>query len=146
MKSIATLSIAAALLCLLASASFPQTGAEEVVTAVRLIDLDQSDLNRIMTGQCPEMAIEFSKDLGLLLPVTLSLQGEVVTLSSESAISPTILQTFYLRCVNEELLFSIDRTHWKPISEALTGIFTVSLNLNDGQPNLNLTAEAHLRT
>lgn len=56
------------------------------------------------------------------------------------------MQTFYARCVDQELILSTNLTDWKPFLEFLTGNASVSLNIQDGKPSIVVGAETNQRS
>jgi hypothetical protein len=56
-----------------------------------------------------------------------------------------VKQTFYARCVQDELILSSNLTEWKPFLEFITGTASVTLSIQDGQPSIVFGAEANRR-
>lgn len=115
----------------------------QVVNVCRLKD---HDLNEIMQGHCPEMALEFSAQT--TLPINFFIKGDLINLvkNEESLGQIEIKQTFYARCVGDELILSTDLIDWKPFLEFITGTSSVALCIQDGQPSITFGAEANRRS
>lgn len=113
---------------------------------INVCDLTDSDLNEIMLGNHPEIAIEFSAQT--TLPISFFLKGDLVNLveNNENFRAVEIVQTFYARCVQQELILSTDLTDWKPFLEFITGNASVSLSIQDGKPSIVVGAETNKRS
>lgn len=133
-----------------ASADFPINSKtwENVSQSLKVInvcDLTDSDLNEIMQGNHPEMAVEFSAQT--TLPISFFLRGDLVNLVENEGNfgAVEIMQTFYTRCVGQELILSTNLTDWKPFVEFITGNASVSLSIQDGKPSIVVGAETNQR-
>lgn len=131
-----------------ASADFPINSktwetASQNVKIIKICDLTESDLNEIMLGNHPEIAVEFSAQT--ILPISFFLKGDLVNLveNDENLRSVEIVQTFYARCVQQELILSTDLTNWKPFLEFITGNVSVSLSIQEGKPSIFVGAETN---
>lgn len=115
------------------------------LNVVNVDDLTETTLNEIMTGEHPELTIEFSE--GSKFPISFFLQGSLLTL--EDNVNPVqmvkVEQTFYARFKRGKLLLSTDLTDWKPFKKFVTGVVGVSLSLQDGEPSLEIGIEANTR-
>lgn len=119
----------------------------ENLKVINVCDLTNSDLNKIMMiGNHPEIAIEFSAQT--TLPMSFFLKGDLVNLvdNDENFRAVEIVQTFYVRCVQQELMFSTNLTDWKPFLEFITGKASVSLSIQDGKPSIEVGAETNRRS
>jgi hypothetical protein len=118
---------------------------DENLKLVNVYDLSDHDLNEIMQGECPEIAVEFSAQT--VLPISFFLIGDLVNLSGKQGnfVQVEVKQTFYARYVQEELIFSSNLTEWKPFLEFVTGTASVALSIQDGQPSIVFGAEANRR-
>jgi len=112
---------------------------------INLNNLTESVMNEIKRGQYPEIAIEFSAHT--ILPFSFFLKGDFVNLidNEENIGAVEILQTFYARCVDQELILSANLTDWKPFIEFITGHISASLGIQDGKPSFSLGTEVNRR-
>lgn len=114
----------------------------QVITVCHLTD---RDLNAMMQGHCPEIAIEFSAQT--VLPISFFLKGDLVNFIESEAKFGWIetKQTFYARCVKEELFLSTNLTDWKPVLEFITGHASIAISIQDGKPTIVVGAETNRR-
>lgn len=153
MKKYALLSMAltaTCLSCFAVEADFPINlkpweAISQDIKVVQLTHLTDNDLKEIMQGEHPELAVEFAAQSQL--PVSLYLTGDLVTLAESNDKWGTIeiKQTFYARCVGEELILSSNLTDWKPFMEFITGTATVALSIQDGQSSIVVGSETNRR-
>lgn len=134
-----------------ASADFPINSktwetVSQNIKVINICDLTDSDLNEIMLGNRPEIAVEFSAQT--TLPISFFLKGDLVNLveNDESFRAVEIMQTFYARCVQQELILSTDLTDWKPFLEFITGNVSVSLSIQEARPSIVIGAETNKRS
>lgn len=134
-----------------ASADFPINSktwetVSQNIKVINICDLTDSDLNEIMLGNRPEIAVEFSAQT--TLPISFFLKGDLVNLveNNENLIAVEIVQTFYARCVQKELILSTDLADWKPFLDFITGTASVSLSIQDGKPSIVVGAETNKRS
>lgn len=132
-----------------ASADFPinmktwETPSQNL-KVINVCNLADNDLNEIMLGHHPEMAVEFSAQT--TLPISFFLKGDLVNLvDDENLRTVEIIKTFYARCVGQELILSTNLTDWKPFLEFITGNVSVSLSIQEGKPSFVLGAETYQR-
>ncbi|HSX13126.1 MAG TPA: hypothetical protein VLE96_01720 [Chlamydiales bacterium] len=151
MKKLAIISLALTTTCLSAFADFPIESSPlktltEQLEIVNICNLTDTDLNEIMEGHHPEMAIEFSAQT--IIPIRFFLKGDLVNLiENEGKFGAVeVKQTFYARNVEEELILSTNLTDWKPFLEFITGIASVTLSIQDGQPSISIGAETNRRS
>ncbi len=113
---------------------------------INVCNLTNNDLNEITQGDHPEMAVEFSAQT--TLPVSFFLTGDLVTLVENEGNfgAVEIMQTFYARCVGQELILSTNLTDWKPFLEFITGNISASLSIQDGKPSIVVGAETNQRS
>jgi hypothetical protein len=113
---------------------------------INVCNLTDGGLKEIMLGRNPEIAVEFSAQT--TLPINFLLKGNLVNLvENEGNLGVVeIMQTFYARCVDQELILSTNLTDWKPFLEFLTGNASVSLNIQDGKPSIVVGAETNQRS
>jgi hypothetical protein len=108
--------------------------------------LADNDLNEIMLGNHPEIAVEFSAQTKL--PINFFLKGDLINLVENEGNFGVVevMQTFYARCVQQELILSTNLTDWKPFLEFITGNVSVSLSIQDGKPSIVVGAETNQRS
>ncbi len=113
---------------------------------INVCSLTDNDLNEIMLGNHPEIAVEFSAETHL--PFNFFLKGNLVNLveSEETLQAVEFMQTLYARCVGQELLLSTNLKDWKPFLEFITGNISVSLSIQEGKPSLVVGAETNERS
>ncbi|MBI5346440.1 MAG: hypothetical protein HZB76_04790 [Chlamydiae bacterium] len=153
MKKIVFLSLASAVICLSAfaiSADFPINSKpwenfSQDLKVVNVYDLTNHDLNEIMQGKRPEVAIEFSAET--TLPISFFIKGDLINLvKGEGNVGQIeVKQTFYARYIQDELILSSNLREWKPFLEFITGEESVSLSTQDGQPSIVFGAETNKR-
>lgn len=131
-----------------ASADFPINSktwktVSQNIKVINICDLTDSDLNEIMLGNRPGIAVEFSAQT--TLPISFFLKGDLVNLveNGESFRAVEIVQTFYARCIQQELILSTDLTDWKPCLEFIKGNLSVSLSIQEGKPSIVIGAETN---
>ncbi len=71
-------------------------------------------MNEVVQGEYPDVAVQFCK--GTQLPINFFLKGDLVNLTDDQINLGRIeiQQTFYARCVEGELILSINLNDWKP--------------------------------
>lgn len=113
---------------------------------INVCNLADNDLNEIMLGHHPEIAVEFSAQTKL--PINFFLKGDLVNLVENEGNFGVVevMQTFYARCVQQELILSTNLTDWKPFLEFITGNISVSLSIQDGKPSIVVGAETNQRS
>ena len=123
----------------------PWEAISQDVKVVQLTNLTGDDLKEIMQGQHPELALEFAAQTQL--PMSFYLKGDLVNLTEKNNEWGTIeiKQTFYVRCVGEELILSCNLTDWKPFIEFITGTASVAISIQDGHPSIVVGAETNRR-
>lgn len=153
MKKLAIMSIALIGVCgsaFAASADFPINSKtwetlSQNVKVINVCNFTDDDLNEIILGHHPEIAVEFSAQT--ILPISFFLKGDLVHFvkNEENFGAVEIVQTFYARYVDKELILSTNLIDWKPFLEFITGNVSVSLSLQDGKPSLVVGAETNQR-
>ena len=112
---------------------------------VNVSSLSESDFNEIMFGNDPETAVEFSADTSM--PIGFFLKGDLVNLLEEGNFGAVeIRQTFYIRSVGQELVFSTDLNEWKSFLEFVGSTLSVILSLENGRPSILIGAETNQRS
>ncbi|CDZ79594.1 hypothetical protein BN1013_00089 [Candidatus Rubidus massiliensis] len=114
---------------------------------VNICNLKDCELNEIMQGHRPEIAVEFTAQTKL--PINFFLKGDLLNLvENEEVRSETIeiKQTFYARSIGQELILSLNLVDWKPFLEFITGTASVALSIQDGQPSIVMGAEVNHRS
>ncbi len=153
MKKIAIMSLALIATCLSAFAALadfpihpkPWENLSQNLSVVNICNLTDDDLNEIMQGHRPETAVEFSAQT--TLPISFFLKGDLVNLiENEGKFGAVeIKQTFYARCIEGDLILSINLTDWKPFLEFITGNAFVALTVQDGKPSIVFGSETNRR-
>ena len=110
-----------------------------------LYNLTQHELCDLMQGRCPDVAIEFP--VNTLLPIRFFLTGDVVRLieGEGNCGQIEVQQTFYLKCIDDQLLFSVDLVEWRPFTEFCQGAVSFSLTLEEGRTAIVAGAEGYRR-
>jgi hypothetical protein len=154
MKKLAVMSLTLMSTCasaFAASADFPihskpWENLSQNLKVINICHLTDNDLNEIMQGHYPEIAVELPAQT--IFPISFFLKGDLVDLiENEGKIGAVeIKQTVYVRCVEQGLILSIDLKDWKPFLEFITGSVSVALSIQDGQPSLVVGTEANLRS
>lgn len=112
---------------------------------INVCNLADNDLNEIMLGHHPEIAVEFSAQTKL--PINFFLKGDLVNLLDEGNFGVVeVMQTFYARCVQQELILSTNLIDWKPFLEFITGNISVLLSIQDRKPSIVVGAETNQRS
>lgn len=154
MKKLVIMALALIAICgsvFAASADFPINSktwekVSQNLKVINVCDLTDNDLNEIMLGNHPEIAVEFSAQTAL--PISFFLKGDLVNLveNNENLRAVKIVQTFYARCMQQGLILSNNLRDWKPFLEFITGNASVSLSIQDGKPSVVVGAEANKRS
>jgi hypothetical protein len=154
MKKLAIMSLALMATCgsvFAAPADFPINSKtwetlSQNLKVINVCNLTDNDLNEIMLGQHPEMVVEFSAQTKL--PINFFLKGDLVNLVENEGNFGVVevIQNFYARCLQQELILSTNLTDWKPFLEFITGNVSVSLSIQDGKPSIVVGAETNQRS
>ncbi len=124
------------------SKSHVMTPDNQVIT---LSELTKEMVEDFFAGKTSRFILECPQ--GAVLPFSLSLQGEFLSLSSdELPRTVKVLKTCYIKCVDETFFFSADLQIWKDFHEFFTGMMGVSLNVNERTPTVGLNIELNQRT
>lgn len=112
---------------------------------INLLSFEDVLFTELMRGEHPEIAVEFSA--GTILPIHFFLKGDLVNLIDHETRSGRIeiLQKFYARYIEGELIFSHNLVDWKPFFEFMTGTATAILSIQNGEPSLTFGAETNRR-
>ncbi|MEI8124884.1 MAG: hypothetical protein WCG42_03940 [Parachlamydiaceae bacterium] len=116
------------------------------LNVINISGLSENDLNEIMLGMRPDVAVEFSAQT--TLPITLFLKGDLINLLASQASfgDIEIQQVVYARVVLQELILSTNLVEWKPFLEFITGNISVSLTIQEGKPSIVVGAEVNQRS
>ncbi len=116
---------------------------ETHVEIINIREIDSPTLTRIMEGGAPELALEVNKNDAL--PLTIFLNGDFFELlSPDVGLYIKAKQNLYFRNASGNFLFSNDGHAWEPLSEAMTGVFTLLLNVDTpGSPSITLGADIY---
>jgi hypothetical protein len=147
MKNFLILSLTACGACFLCFASIiDRESSEHLLRVVNIFDITESELNRCVQGECSELAVEFSE--GSILPLDMFLGGNFITFAAEEelhGLQIEVKQTFYIRCMEDDFIFSLNLEEWKPFFEFATGSISVALGTREGGPFVRLGADAGTR-
>lgn len=97
---------------------------------VSLSELTDENVESFTKGKLQDMVVKCPA--GMVLPLTLSLQGEF--LESDGHSSVKILKTCLVKCLGETFLFSLDGKNWKEFSAFFTGNLSVEFHNTDNGP------------
>ena len=113
---------------------------------INICDLSDQELNQAMEGEFPNLAIEFPSNT--VLPINFYLKGDLLTLIDQQKNfgQVRVMQTFYVRCVDRQLILSSDLSDWKPFLEFITGQISVALSIQDKQPSIVFESETNRRS
>jgi len=118
----------------------------EIVDFVRVGDLTEDMLQKIMNGDMQNIAIEFPKDEQL--PLELFIGGDLISLV-QSDDMPTFIKfnkSIYIRNHHGKLFLSADLHHWSPFERFVTGTLKVLLSIEESQgPVITLGADLYER-
>ncbi len=111
-----------------------------VQAELKTIPIEEIDLEEI---ELSDVVVECAA--GSSIPLRPFIRGEIVHLDSDGFddLLLTVLETFYLKFDEEEILFSWEAQQWKRFSEFFTGNATLSLSSQDDQMVIELGAELH---
>lgn len=141
---ICSVRFAASATCVIAQ---PPESLVSIKKIVSILDLTDEELNEVMNGQHPEVAVEFPSHL--ILPFNFVLKGDLINLidkESRDLMQIRIKQTFYICCVQKQLLFSSNLSEWKSLQEFITGTASGTLDIQQFQrPSITIGAEIYLR-
>lgn len=132
------------LCALLASCGGLLSASYQNLNVINITQLSDRDLNEIMLGQHPEVAVEFSAQT--LFPLSMIVIGDLLNLTEKNIADIEVKQTFYVRRIEDRLLFSANLVDWKPLLEFITGYTSFSISIEEGKPLLSIGAEAQLRS
>ncbi len=112
-----------------------------IIDFINVKDLTSEMLMQIMTGQCANLAIEFSA--GDQFPLNLFFDGDIASLiqTEESGLSLQLNRTIFLRAGSEGLLFSSDLNCWRSFREFITGQLQLGIYpQEEGDPVISISA------
>ncbi|MBA3722368.1 MAG: hypothetical protein H0W88_08195 [Parachlamydiaceae bacterium] len=148
MKKIISAALFSSLICLTVFASLgnPLSTSGESVKVVNVLDISESDLNKLKDGEMGNVAVEFSK--GTQMPIKFFLSGELIKLLVDEKTPSKLIEiktTFYVRFVNDGLIFSTNLSEWKPFMEFITGNASVEIGTQNGKRVITSGAEINLK-
>jgi len=108
---------------------------------VSLNQLSDENIESFTQGKLQDTIVKCPA--GMVLPLTLSLQGEFLALESEGQSSVKILKTCFVKCVGETYLFSLDGKSWKEFSDFFTGKLSAEFHNTDKGPFGHMGCELH---
>ncbi len=123
----------------------PWEKCSENLKVINLSEISEQVLNEIVEGERPDVAVQFCK--GTQLPINFFLRGDLVNLTDTQVNLGhiEIQQTFYVRCIERDLILSINLNDWKPFLEFITGNASVALRIQNQEPSITFGAEANRR-
>lgn len=111
---------------------------------VNLYDLNDRMIEAFFTGENRDLILECQE--GALLPCTLGVTGDFLSLEAAEPLYMRVLSTCYVRCNGQNhFLFSADLEEWKPFMEFFTGTVNLSLSTESGAPMAGLQLELKAR-
>jgi len=115
--------------------------ADPKIEMVNLSDLTEKTLESFTQGKLPNTVIVCPA--GTVLPLTLSLEGEFLSLESseEFPAQVKIVKTCLVKCQGETFFFSLDGKNWKEFSEFFTGKLGAAFHTSDQGPFVGLDCE-----
>lgn len=115
------------------------------IKVVNVCNLTNNEWNAILQGNHPDRAVEFSAKT--TMPISFFLTGDLVNLVDDEVASKVleIKQTFYMRCVENQYILSINLIDWKPFLEFITGTTSITADIDQGQPIVSIGAEMNCR-
>ena len=120
----------------------PWENALQNLKVVNLFNLSEQELNELMDGKHPEVAVEFTANT--VLPISFFLKGDLIQLTEEKFGQIQVKQTFYVRHVENEFVLSTNLSEWKPFLEFITGNISVGLSVDKG-PSFTFGSETNRR-
>jgi hypothetical protein len=115
--------------------------AESDLRLVNINELTEEDLIHASQGHSSDLVIEFpeSTKLGIRFYLT----GNLVHLLDQNRDigQVQVLQTFYLRFLDEDMIISFDLINWGHFYENLSGLASLTLKINDQTTDIVFCAE-----
>jgi hypothetical protein len=108
---------------------------------VSLNELTDENIESFFHGKLHDTVVKCPA--GMVLPLTMSLQGEFLALESEGESSVKILKTCFVKCLGETYLFSLDGKCWKEFSGFFTGKLSAEFHNTDKGPFAHVGCELH---
>lgn len=107
---------------------------------VKLVDMNLELLQEYFSGMNDNVVLECSE--GMNLPFNFTLQGEFLMLhTDEYKDCIRVLKTCYIRCKENNFIFSTDLQNWQEFSDFFSGSLSVGVDVNEGAPKINLNIE-----
>ena len=122
----------------------PVENRSQSVHVINVYDLTDQDVQQIMEGERPDIAVEFPAHISL--PISFFLNGDLAKLAESDLGQIELQKRFYLRCVQKELLLSTNLSDWKTVLEFITGNISVAFNIEEGEPTVKIYVEINQRT
>jgi len=112
------------LTCFLLSATYVEN-----FYVIELSDCTSFIVEDFFAGKSPHTVLECKE--GTLFPLNLCITGDCLALQGVSPQTVKILQTCFIRHVNNTFLFSTDLENWKDFHSFFAGSIGVSLSVQD---------------
>ena len=112
---------------------------------IDVFDLTDQELSQAVEGNFSNLVVKFPK--GAALPIHFYLKGDLLSLidGKEGIGKVQVMQTFYARFAQGELILSSDLFKWKPFLEFITGKIDACLSVRDGEPSIGFGSETNRR-
>lgn len=124
--------------------SFEEKSASNLII-LNVNTLSENELNELMNGKHPEIALAFESQTKF--PLTFFLNGELLKLIEAPANNTEliIMQPFYIRNIHQEWLFSSNLQDWKPLLEYINGNIFLGFNIENNRSSISIGAEVNKR-
>ncbi|MFN7685700.1 MAG: hypothetical protein ACK5QT_09860 [Oligoflexia bacterium] len=90
---------------------------------VRATELTPQVWSQFDKGEISDLTVEFRQ--GDEIPVTLQTEGDLLETKSASPTYIGVKRSFWVRMEQNQILMSLDGTHFKPFNQVIGGSFTV---------------------
>lgn len=111
---------------------------------VSILDFKDHVYQEFIQGKLDDVIIKYPE--GTIVPLKLSLKGDVLAIDSTGEINLKTLKTCYIRCPSQDhLLFSSDLKEWKTFPEFFMGNIKMSIKPQNIEHVANLEMELDQR-
>lgn len=116
---------------------------EQEYQIMTLTELTQDSIEDFFAG-APNLVLECTE--GTTLPFNLYIRGGVLALDSGCTSSAIrVLQTCYIKVVDDTFFFSRDLYRWSNFQEYFTGMMSINLDVMEGEAAVSLSIELNPR-
>ncbi|HEY8271096.1 MAG TPA: hypothetical protein VIG33_09440 [Pseudobdellovibrionaceae bacterium] len=110
---------------------------------LRATDIDSATWMKIFSGQLRDLIVEFRQ--GDEIPTTLTAEGDFFETLRTQPTPLSIKKNFWMKVEQNNLLFSLDGTDFKPLPQVASGTLSIGTGAGDAggranQLNINLKA------